>query len=129
MSEVDPLIVGNPLDELLERLGPEEDVPLTEADYQSIRDLNLTSCDFVGDSGCVNPNCWQCHSPIGPQNLRTLADNLTFAALLCWAWQLRDVCPTWRPGCEELPADLPPLMKAALGSSRVGAFLRRRGDG
>ena len=28
MSEVDPLIVMNPLDELLERLGAEEDVPV-----------------------------------------------------------------------------------------------------
>ena len=26
-------------------------------------DLGLTSCDFVGDSGCTNPTCLQCHPP------------------------------------------------------------------
>ena len=48
----------------------------------------LTSCDFVGDSGCCNPDCWQCHSGIGPENLRTLAKNLVAAAALCRAWQI-----------------------------------------
>jgi hypothetical protein len=89
----------NPLDELLEHLGVEEDAPLTEADYHSIRDLNLTSCDFVGDSGCVDPDCWQCHSPIGPENLRQLAENIATAAMLCRAWQQRDEKPDWFPGC------------------------------
>ena len=98
MSPVDPRIVMNPLDELLERWGAEEDVPLTEADYQSIRDLNLTSCDFCG-GGCVDPDCWQCYSPIGPENLRQLAKNIASAAMLCRAWQLRGEDPTWRPGC------------------------------
>jgi len=87
------------LDELLERLGPEEDVPLTEEALQRIRDLNLTSCDFVGDSGCVDPDCWQCHSPIGPENLRTLAKNIATAAMLCRAWQLHGEDPAWSPGC------------------------------
>ena len=76
-----------------------EDAPLTEADLKMIRDLNLSSCDFVGDSGCCDPNCWQCHSPLGPENLRTLAKNLAAAAMLCRAWQMRDVAPAWRPGC------------------------------
>jgi len=69
-------------------LGPEEDVPLTEADLQRIRDLDLSSCDFVGDSGCVDPDCWQCHSPIGPESLRQLAKNLAAAAALCRAHRL-----------------------------------------
>ena len=75
------------------------DTPLTEEDLASIRQLNLTSCDFVGDSGCCDPNCWQCHSPIGPDNLRHLAKNIAAAAMLCRAWQMRDVDPAWRPGC------------------------------
>lgn len=91
----------------------------------TLRDLDLSSCDFVGDSGCVDPDCWRCHSPLGPENLRTLAANLASAALLCRAWQLRDVCPTWKPGCGELPVRLPSLMKEALASPRIGAFLRR----
>jgi len=104
-----------------------EDVPLTEADLKMIRDLDLTSCDFVGDSGCTDPDCWRCHSPLRPENLRTLAENLAIAALLCWAWKLRDGCPTWKPGCGEAPVRLPSLMKAALASPRIGAFLRRSG--
>jgi hypothetical protein len=75
------------------------DEPLTEADLKSIADLGLTSCDFVGDSGCTDPECWQCHSPIGPANLRTLAANLADAGTLCRAWQLRDQEPSWHPGC------------------------------
>lgn len=99
------------------------DAPLTEADLKAF--LDLTSCDFVGDSGCVDPDCWQCHSPLGPENLRTLAGNLATAALLCWAWQLGNVCPTWKPGCGESPTGLPSLMGAAIASPRIGAFLRR----
>lgn len=38
--------------------------------------------------------------------------------------QLRDVCPTWKPGCGELPTGLPPLMRGAIASPRIGAFLR-----
>jgi hypothetical protein len=121
-----PIIVEiDPLDALL---ADADDKPLTEADLESIRQLNLTSCDFVGDSGCCDPNCWQCHSPIGPANLRCLAENLATAGLLYWAWQLRDLCPTWKPGCGELPLDLPPLMKEALASPRIGAFLRKQRD-
>lgn len=48
----------------------------------------LTSCDFVGDSGCSDPDCWQCHSPLGPEGLRTLAKNLAIAATLCRAHRL-----------------------------------------
>lgn len=90
-----------------------------------VSDLGLTSCDFVGDSGCVDPDCWQCHSPLSPENLRTLAKNLAAAALLCWAWQLRDACPSWQPGCGELPAGFPPTMEAAIRFPHVGSFLRR----
>src|SRR5262249_55016914 len=50
----------NFLDELLARMPEEE--PLSEADVARVRDLDLTSCDFVGDSGCIDPNCWRCHS-------------------------------------------------------------------
>ena len=50
--------------------------------------LDLCSCDFVGDSGCVDPDCWRCHSPLGPENLRTLAKNLAIAAALCRAHHL-----------------------------------------
>lgn len=123
-----PIIVEPPsIDALLANV-PDEDVPLTAAELDSIRQLNLTSCDFVGDSGCCDPDCWQCHSPIGPRNLRCLAENLAAAALLCFAWQLRDTCPTWKPGCEKLPMRLPPLMKEALASPRIGAVLRKSRD-
>jgi hypothetical protein len=72
---------------------------VTEADLESVRRLELTSCDVVGDSGCCDPDCWQCHSPLGPANLRILAKNLATAAWLCRSWQLRGACPWWRPGC------------------------------
>lgn len=62
-------------------------------------EIELTSCDFVGDEGCVDPDCWRCHSPMGPENLRTLAKNLAAAAMLCRAWELRGADPAWRPGC------------------------------
>ena len=70
-----------------------------EEAIRALRDLGLTSCDFVGDSGCVDPECWQCHSPLAPENLRTLAKNLATAAMLCRAWAQRDENPNWRPGC------------------------------
>lgn len=105
-----------------------EEAPLTAADLEDLRQLGLlglTSCDFVGDSGCVDPECWRCHSPLRPENLCTLAKNLATAAMLCWSWQLRNACPTWKPGCGEPPVRLPSLMKAALASSRIGVFLGR----
>ena len=80
--------------EMLGPASPEE----REALHAFMRD-NLSSCDFVGDSGCVNPDCWRCHSPLRPENLRTLAKNLQAAAMLCRAWHLREIDPTWRPGC------------------------------
>lgn len=43
--------------------------------------LDLTSCDFCG-GGCVDPECWQCYSPIGPHALRRLAENIKVAAML-----------------------------------------------
>lgn len=61
--------------------------------------LELTSCDFCGDSGCCDPDCWRCHSPLRPENLRTLAENLRVAGILCRAWQMREEEPAWRPGC------------------------------
>lgn len=98
MDDQGPIIVElASLDALLDYV---DDTPLTEEDLESIRQLGLTSCDFVGDSGCVDPDCWQCHSPIGPENLRTLAKNIATAAMLCRAWQQREVQPTWRPGCK-----------------------------
>ena len=63
----------------------EEDPPLTEADLEAVRQLDLTSCDFVGDSGCCDPDYWRCHSPLRTENLRTLAENLAAAAMLCRA--------------------------------------------
>jgi hypothetical protein len=101
-----------------------DDVPLTAAQLESIRQLNLTTCDFVGDSGCSDPDCWRCHSSMGPENLRMLAENLATAALLSWAWQLREANPMWTPGCGERLTGLPPLMEAALASSHIGVFLR-----
>lgn len=61
--------------------------------------MNVTSCDFVGDVGCCDPDCWRCHSPLSPAHLRTLAGNLAIAALLCRAWRLHDETPAWSPGC------------------------------
>lgn len=66
----------------------------------------LTSCDFVGDEGCCDPDCWRCHSPLRPENLRTLAENLRRAAALCEAfdlggdmWDVDARIGRWRPGC------------------------------
>jgi len=100
VADGDPLIIEIPrIDSDLDA----EDPPMTEADLEASRklilDLDLTSCDFVGDSGCVDPNCWRCHSPLSPSNLRTLAENLATAGKLSRAWQLRDVDPAWFPGC------------------------------
>lgn len=58
----------------------------------------LHACDGCGDSGCCDPDCWYCHSPLRPENLRTLADNLATAAQLDRSWRLRDVDPAWYPG-------------------------------
>lgn len=82
--------------------------------------------DMVGDEGCCEPDCWWCHSPLGPENLRRLAENLATAALLCCAWQLGDLCPTWEPGCGKLPLRLPPLMQEAIASPQIAAFLRKK---
>ena len=84
----------------------------------------LTSCDFVGDSGCSDLACWRCHSIFAPENLRTLAGNLATAAFLCFAWEARVADPSWWPGCE-MTAPLPPYMEEAIASPHVGAFLRR----
>lgn len=69
----------------------------------------LTSCDFCGDLGCCDPDCYRCHSLLSPEGLRTLAKNLTTAAALCRSWQLgyvygsdprmNDGAPEWVPGC------------------------------
>ena len=91
--------------------GAHEDPELTvaerEALYAFVRDTDLSSCAFVGDSGCVDPDCWRCHSPLRPENLRTLAKNLAAAAMLCRAWNARDLEPAWRPGCQ-LDEAVPP---------------------
>lgn len=94
-------------------LDDPRDHRLTEVDFEMIRDLDLTSCDFVGDSGCCDPDCWRCHSLLCPENLRTLANNLAIAAVLCRAHLLGfdegmdaagvgegylSTCP-WTPGC------------------------------
>lgn len=59
---------------------------------------NLSSCDFCG-GGCSDPECWRCYSPLSPENLRTLAENLAMAGKLTRAWQIRDEDPAWFPGC------------------------------
>jgi hypothetical protein len=61
--------------------------------------MELSSCDACGDAGCSDPECWRCHSPIGPSQLQRLATNLATAALLCHAWQQRAAKPEWFPGC------------------------------
>ena len=81
-------------DDLLDGTEP----PVDPASLRWLAD-NLSSCDFVGDSGCCDPECWRCHSPLRPENLRTLAKNLVTAAQLDRSWRLRDTDPTWRPGC------------------------------
>jgi hypothetical protein len=111
-------------------MGDERDVvDLSAAEREEIlkrvRELDLSSCDFVGDSGCVDPDCWRCHSPLSPENLRTLAQNLATVALLCFAWGLRDACPAWSPGCEKTPSVLPSFMEGAIRSDHVGSFLRK----
>jgi hypothetical protein len=90
-----------------------EEVSMTpeerEAFYAFVRDTNLTSCDFCGDSGCCDPDCWKCHSPLRPENLQRLAANLATAAMLCRSWARCDEDPTWRPGCDlETPAEKAP---------------------
>ena len=98
------------LDEMIAQMEADEDEqpPLSEADLRAIADLGLTSCDFCGDSGCSDPECWRCHSIFRPENLRRLAENLVTAAMLCRAWQLRDDQPAWRPGCALGPSEGPP---------------------
>jgi hypothetical protein len=94
------VIAPSLLDEMVAQLEATvpPDVPLTEADLQRIRDLDLASCDFC-ESGCSDPDCYRCYSPLRPENLRALAKNLAAAAMLCRAWDQRDVDPAWRPGC------------------------------
>jgi hypothetical protein len=86
------------LDEMMAQLEATASPEVTEADLQRIRDLDLSSCDFC-ESGCSDPDCWRCYSPLRPDNLRRLAKNLAVAAMLCRAWDQRDVDPAWRPGC------------------------------
>ena len=102
----DLLLRVNPpsvLDEMLASLEAKqtEQPPLPEVTLQMIRDLDLTSCDFCGD-GCCDEDCYRCYSPLRPENLRTLAKNLSAAAMLCRAWNMHDAVPTWRPGCNIL---------------------------
>ena len=89
------------LDEMIAQMEASmpEETQLSEADLKGLASLGLTSCDFVGDSGCTDPDCWRCHSILRPENLRTLAKNLAFAAMLCRAWQQRGEQPAWCPGC------------------------------
>jgi len=77
----------------------------------------LTSCAFCG-GGCTDPSCWECYSPFRPENLRTLAKNLSEAAMLCAAWQLREDSPAWAPGCGVRPTGLSPYMAAAIATQR-----------
>jgi hypothetical protein len=73
--------------------------PTSEDVRAALRQLDLTSCDFVEDSGCSDPACWKCHSALRPVCLRTLANNLSIAAMLYRAWAMHAACPAWRPGC------------------------------
>jgi hypothetical protein len=75
------------------------DVPLTQENLRRLGDL-MSCCDFVGDSGCSDPACWRCHSPLRPDNLRRLAQNLATAGQLMRAWQLCSEDPAWYPGCK-----------------------------
>ena len=97
MADQGPIIVELP------PLVIDDDKPMTDAELeegrQILRDLDLSSCDFVGDYGCCDLDCWRCHSPLRPENLRTLAENIAMAAMLCRAWGKRDEDPSWRPGC------------------------------
>jgi hypothetical protein len=96
--------------------------------------IELYSCDFVGDRGCCDPECWRCHSPLRPDNLRTLSKNLATAGNLCAARDPRGIfgdVPTWTAKAvfqehdRRLAADL-----AAMGE-RPGwwrPYARRRHD-
>lgn len=61
--------------------------------------FEMSSCDFCPD-GCCDLDCYRCYSPLRPENLRTLAENLAIAAALCWSWHLgHGVWQVWQPGC------------------------------
>ena len=84
------------LDEMIASLEarPPSAEPSMEISEELVHAL-LTDDDGV----CSDPECWRCHSPLRPENLRTLAKNLAAAAMLCRAWQLRGEDPAWSPGC------------------------------
>jgi hypothetical protein len=85
------------LDEMiasLEASAPGEDPGPLELSEEVVHAL------LADDDGiCHDLDCWRCHSPLCPDNLRRLAKNLASAAMLCRAWQQRDEDPSWRPGC------------------------------
>lgn len=67
-------------------------------------------CPGCGDEGCVNEDCYYCHSLLRPPNLLRLAQNLVTAAGLCKSWELgryygsdprMDGPEEWKPGCGE----------------------------
>jgi hypothetical protein len=86
----------HPQEEVKVTMNPLElpEVPMTPLELPE-----LSSCDFVGDLGCSDLDCWYCHSPVGPENLRALARHLATAAMLCRAWRLASTESAWFPGC------------------------------
>ena len=85
----------NLLDELLEQLESKPGIePVGELSQELVDAL------LHDDDGCCDLECWRCYSPLSPSHLRTLAQNLASAGMLCRAWQQRDQDSTWRPGCQ-----------------------------
>lgn len=63
--------------------------------------VEITSCDCCPE-GCVDHDCYQCYSPLRPENLRRLAKNLATAAALLRSFELgRAAWWAWTPGCGE----------------------------
>ena len=87
------------LDEMIASL--EASAPEEAAAFGSLELSDQLVHDLLADDDgvCSDPDCWRCHSPLCPENLRTLAKNIAIAAQLCRSWQLRDDQPGWRPGC------------------------------
>lgn len=88
--------------------------------------MNWDGCFGCGDEGCVDEDCYYCHSPLRPPNLRRLAQNLATAAGLCKAWELGQGPKGWKPGCgmsadgSELSQRSRELLDAGMADVREG---------